>query len=567
MGEIMKTRIFLTITLLFLCCFYTNSQIAKSRTSNSRASSITVTTSPEFYDLTMKWASEYGRLNSAQKINVSDASAINILESIKSGEIGIISEFLYSKLNHFPVWGIVVGRDVVVPVMSAKNPLLSEVYLKGIKLKDLSKIIANPVNENWGDLIGNSQKVPLHFYTADDQPTQSVLKKNMKSNHSVISEMKSLSSSEIISVIQNDPYAFGFCNLTQISDSNHQNLLEGLKFIPIDKNGNGKIDYVEDIYTNIESFTRGVWIGKYPNSLSSNIYLVSSVKPVEETKVSFVRWLLSDGQSYMNESGFSSLAYTERLSRLAKFDQPDLYASIPEERTSSVLPVLLLILFFVAMTGVIVELFFRRIRRRNEAKQEISPATMRVFDEKSVIIPMGLYYGKTHSWAFMKKDGSVRIGIDDFLQHITGKITRVELKGIGETVKKRELLLSIIRKGKLLNIYSPISGTITEVNRTLETNSSLLNTSPYSDGWVYMIKPTNWGLEIQYLLIAEKYKTSLKDEFMRLKDFFTALVKNNSNDFAYVTMQDGGELLDNPLAELAPEVWDDFQTMFIDASK
>ena len=189
------------------------------------------------------------------------------------------------------------------------------------------------------------------------------------------------------------------------------------------------------------------------------------------------------------------------------------------------------------------------------------------FNEESVIIPKGLYFGKTHSWAFMKKNGSVKIGIDDFLQRITGTITRVELKHVGETIKKGELLMSIIRKGKLLNIYSPISGTITEVNENLEYNSSLLNSSPYSEGWVYLIEPLNWGLEIQYLLIAEKYKEALKDEFARLKDFFTSLIKANSLDFAYVTMQDGGELTDNPLAELEPEVWDDFQTKFIDASK
>jgi glycine cleavage system H lipoate-binding protein len=252
---------------------------------------------------------------------------------------------------------------------------------------------------------------------------------------------------------------------------------------------------------------------------------------------------------------------------MAKFSQPELYASIAVERTSSLLSVLLLILFFIVITGVIVELVFRMFTKRSKASQEISSVSSGVFNEESVIIPKGLYFGKTHSWAFMKKNGSVRIGIDDFLQHILGTITRVELKGTGEKVKKGELLLSIIRKGKLLNIYSPITGIITEVNKNLESNSSLLNSSPYSDGWVYLIEPTNWGLEIQYLLIAEKYKEALKDEFIRLKDFFATLIKANSRDFAYVTMQDGGEFLDNPLAELEPEVWDDFQTKFIDTSK
>ena len=563
----MKTRIILTIALLLLGCIFAISKEATSGDSNSSSGSINVTASPEFYDLTMKWANEYCRLNPSQKINVSKASENNVSEMISSGQIGFISEELYHKLNDHSVWSMVVGRDVIVPVMSAKNPLLNEICFKGITTKELSHIIANPGNGNWGDLIGGEQKVPIHFYTTNDQSTKSALKNLLNSNQSTIAGIQSLSAPEMISAIQKDPNAFGFCNLTQISDSDHKNLLVGLKFIPIDKNGNGKIDYMEDIYANVESFTRGVWIGKYAKALSANIYSVSSMNPTDVSEVAFLKWVLSDGQSFLNENGYSDLVYNERLAQLAKFGQPELYASVPVERTSSILSVLLLILFFIVITGVIVELVFRLFIKKNKVNQEILSVSTGVFNEESVVIPKGLYFGKTHSWAFMKKNGSVRIGIDDFLQHITGKITRVELKGAGETVKKGELLMSIVRKGKLLNIYSPITGTITEVNKNLESNSSLLNSSPYSDGWVYLIEPTNWGLEIQYLLIAEKYKEALKDEFTRLKDFFTTLIKANSHDFAYVTMQDGGELLDNPLAELKPEVWDDFQTRFIDTSK
>lgn len=561
----MKTRILLTITLFCLSCIYAIGKEAASRDNNSSAGSINVTTSPEFYDLTMKWANEYCRLNPTQKIDVSKTSEDNVSEMISSGVIRFISEDTFRQLNNHSVWSMVVGRDVIVPVMSAKNPLLNEICLKGITTKDLSKVIANP--ENWGDVIVSGQKIPLHFYTSDDKSTQSVLRNFQSSNQPIRVGIKPLNTAELVLAIQNDPNALGFCNLTQITDPENKNLLEGLKFVPIDKNGNGKIDYMEDIYANIESFTRGVWIGKYPNALTSDIYSVSSTNPNNMQEVAFLKWILSDGQSFLKENGYSDLVYNERIAQLAKFGQPDLYATIPVERTSSLLSVLLLILFFIVMTGVVVELIFRMFRKRNVASQEILSASTGVFNEESVIIPKGLYFGKTHAWAFMKKNGSVRIGIDDFLQHITGKITRVELKTAGETVKKGELLLSIIRKGKLLNIYSPISGTITEVNKNLETNSSLLNSSPYSDGWVYMIEPTNWGLEIQYLLIAEKYKEALKGEFMRLKDFFMTLIKVNSHDFAYVTMHDGGELIDNPLAELDPNVWDDFQTKFIDASK
>jgi len=562
----MKTRVFLTITMLLLDCLYAISKDPTSSNNNSSSSTINVAASPELYELTMKWATEYCRLNPTQKISVSKASVIDVSKRVSSGEIGFISEELYLKLDNRSMWSMVVGRDVIVPVMNSKNPLLNEICIRGISTKELGEIVKNNGGVNWGELVGNSQKVPLHVYTATDQNTQSVLKNLVNSNQSGIVGIQSLSTQDMISAIQKDPNAFGFCNLAQISDPNNQNLLEGLKFVPIDKNGNGKIDYMEDIYADVESFTRGVWIGKYPDVLSSDIYSVASIKPDDMAQVAFLKWVVSDGQSFMNENGYSSLVYSERLSQLAKFGEPELYATIPVEKTSSLLSLLLLGLLFIVMIGVGIEIIFRRIRKRNKDNKEISIAPVGVFNMESVIIPKGLYFGKTHSWAFMKKNGSIRVGIDDFLQHCTGTITRVELKTSGERVKKGELLLSIVRKGKLLNIYSPISGTITEVNKNLEPNASLLNSSPYSEGWVYTIEPTNWSLEIQYLLMAEKYKESLKDEFLKLKDFFTALVKSNSYDFAYATMQDGGELLDNPLAELGPNVWEDFQSKFIDTS-
>ena len=563
----MKTRIFLIVAFLLLNCLYSKSKEASSGGSDSLSGSINVTTSPELYDLTMKWANEYSRLNPTQKITVSKASENTVSEIIRSGELGIVSEEFYHKLNNSSTLSMVVGRDVIVPVMSSKNPLLNEICLKGITTKELSQIISNPENKSWGDLIGVAQKTPIHFYTANDQSAASVLRSLQNLHQPISAGIQTAGTAEMILAIQNDPNALGFFNLTQIADPNNKNLLEGLRFVPIDKNGNGKIDYMENIYTDIESFSRGVWIGKYPKALTSNIYSVSSSNPNNISEVAFLKWVLTDGQSFLNENGYSNLVYNERLAQLGKFGQPDLYATVPVERTSSLLSVLLLILVFIVITGVVVELVFRAFRKRSKTSHEMLPVSTGVFNEESVIIPKGLYFGKTHSWAFMKKNGSVKIGIDDFLQHIIGTITRVELKRAGETVKKGELLMSIIRKGKLLNIYSPISGTITEVNENLEYNSSLLNSSPYSEGWVYLIEPLNWGLEIQYLLIAEKYKEALKDEFARLKDFFTSLIKANSLDFAYVTMQDGGELTDNPLAELEPEVWDDFQTKFIDASK
>ena len=64
----------------------------------------------------------------------------------------------------------------------------------------------------------------------------------------------------------------------------------------------------------------------------------------------------------------------------------------------------------------------------------------------------------------MEQNGIVKVGIDDFLQHITGTITRIKMKNEGERVKKGDQILSIIQNGKQFNLYAPVSGIIREKN-------------------------------------------------------------------------------------------------------
>ncbi len=233
----------------------------------------------------------------------------------------------------------------------------------------------------------------------------------------------------------------------------------------------------------------------------------------------------------------------------------------------SIFSMIIIALIPFILAYMITKAVARHKREKIEAELVTATASSAVFDENTVEVPNGLYFDKTHTWAFMEKNGTVRVGIDDFLQHTTGSLTRVEMKNPGEKVKKGEQLFSIIQQGKQLDIYAPISGIIKDYNHILSEKTSIINSSPYSNGWVYLIEPTNWTRELRFLLMGEKYKEWLKNEFSRLKDFLALSVKGDNVNYAHIVLQDGGELKDGILAELGPNVWEDFQTQFIDTSK
>ena len=564
----MKTRICLLIGFLLLNYSIANSKEVFAGNTQTQQGSITLFTTPDLYNLTTKWVSEYESLNPKLKINLVKSTDIEIAEKLKSGEgLGFIADESYAALGNQSTWNIVVGRDVIVPVMNAANPFQDEIYQKGITPDKLARIFEDPEMQNWGMLLDNAQNssdIPIHYYTTNDPSIQSGIENFLQKNQLNINGIKITSGQEMIFAIQKDPNALGFCKLVQIMDLKNQNLAENIKLVPIDKNGNGKIDYMENIYENLTAFSRGVWIGKYPKALSGNIYSVSSQKPKSENELAFLSWVLTDGQNFLNTNGYSDLASSEVKSQLDIINEPTVYVAAPTNEFNALLKMILIVLFAFVVISFIYDMVVRRIRNKGAIVKVSNSGLTSAFDENSVIIPKGIYFDKTHTWAFMKKDGTVKIGIDDFLLHVTGPVTRIEMKKAGEKIKKGDQLLSIIQKGKQLNIYAPISGTIKTHNETLTTNSSLLNSAPYEEGWVYTIEPTNWLLEIQFLTMADKYKTWLTDEFSRLKDFFATVLKTNNTEYALITLQDGGALKDNVLADLGPEVWEDFQTKFID---
>ena len=523
---------------------------------------LNVSCSQELNELATSWTKEYGRLNPTLKTNL---NVIADNQNIPGRNLTLITKKEAISANDNTLWKMVIGRNAIVPVMNANNPMRNEIFRQGISAEAFRQLMTDPQNQTWATMIIDGQEVPIHLYTIKNEALNAGIADFIKTNTNLNYGNAVANSEELISAIQKDIYAIGFCRLPDIRTSNSNNIAENISLLPIDKNGNGRLDSFENIYGNLQSFTHGVWVGKYPNALCESIYAVSSSKPTESNELAFLTWIMADGQQFMNPSGYIVLASRESQSNIEALTGTEVALTQTEKSYTSI--IWLLAILGLVFTGVIITAV---VRVRRKSKSSAINGEIRItnaLNENVIDAPRGLYFDKTHTWAFMEKDGIVRIGIDDFLQHITGTLSRIKMKEPGETIRKGEKILTIIRDGKQLNVYAPVSGTIKSQNTALTEDSSLINSSPYTNGWVYMIEPKNWLREIEFLFMGEKYRDWLKDEFARLKDFFAESVRSNSSSYAHIILQDGGELTDHVLADLEPEVWEDFQTKFIDTSK
>lgn len=563
----MKNLLFFIIglSLLFYCITGLSIGATDNQTgvqsNGSAANTIQLMSSPELTSLTENWANEYGMVNPSVKIITGTTG-----DDQGRVDLSFSSNDYAEAETEGQGWRMVVGRDAIVAVINANNPNLAEINRQGLSYEEFALIFKRSDMRNWKNLIVGGQDAPFSCYMIDNAKVNASIGGFTNIDNAALNSKIVATSTEIISAIQKDKYAIGFCKLTDVRDATTNEIVQGIQLLPIDKNGNGRIDSFESIYTNLDAFTRGVWIGKYPHALCGSIYAVSSTKPDDKATIAFLSWVTTEGQIYLNKNGYSDLASREVKSNMKALTGTEVTVAYDNDKSffSSIWMIILIILGIVALIAAPVVIYARGHKLVNFSEDvELTSG----LNEDTILAPKGLYFDKSHTWAFMEKDGNVKVGLDDFLQHVTGTLSRITMKGTGEKVRKGEKILTIVRNGKQLNIYAPISGIIMEQNKSLLSEASLINSAPFTEGWVYLIEPKNWAREIQFLFMGEQYKEWLSDEFTRLKDFFAHSVRSNTEVYAHIILQDGGELTDNVLAEMGPEVWEDFQTKFIDTSK
>ena len=124
--------------------------------------------------------------------------------------------------------------------------------------------------------------------------------------------------------------------------------------------------------------------------------------------------------------------------------------------------------------------------------------------------PKDLRYTKEHEWVRM--EGNVAtIGITDHAQDSLGDIVYLELPSDGAVVTKDETFGVVESVKAVSDLYSPISGTVIEINDALVDSPEVINGDPYGDAWMLKVE-MNSPAEIKELLTADEYKKYVEEE-------------------------------------------------------
>jgi glycine cleavage system H protein len=102
-------------------------------------------------------------------------------------------------------------------------------------------------------------------------------------------------------------------------------------------------------------------------------------------------------------------------------------------------------------------------------------------------VPDDLRYAESHEWVRVEGENA-RVGITDHAQAELTDVVYVELPKIDAKATAKGQIAVVESVKAASDIYAPVSGTVIEVNKALESNPALINTDPFGDGWIFVVK-------------------------------------------------------------------------------
>jgi glycine cleavage system H protein len=115
-----------------------------------------------------------------------------------------------------------------------------------------------------------------------------------------------------------------------------------------------------------------------------------------------------------------------------------------------------------------------------------------------------LYYSASHQWLAVDDDGSAAVGISDFAQEALGDVVFVEFPSLGMSVAKDQACAVVESVKSASDVFAPVSGTVIEVNSTLESAPEQINQAPYK-AWLFKLRLADTK-ELETLLSAAAYQ-------------------------------------------------------------
>jgi len=272
------------------------------------------------YPLAVKWAEEFQKEFPGIKIDISAGGAGKGMTDVLAGmvDIAMVSREVHEDEVKNGAWALTVARDAVFPVINVNNPLYSNLKVRGLKQEEFEQVYVKGIN-NWKLILGADIQINV-FTRSDACGAAEMWAAYCGHNQEDLKGTGVFGDPGMAEAVKNDRLALGFNNLIYLYDIKTGKFNEGIASIPIDIDGNGRIDSTENFYSDMNDLKIAIKEGKYPMPPSRNLYFVCKGKPADGPVKTFLNWVITNGIKYIDEAGYVSLpedVINEQINKLS----------------------------------------------------------------------------------------------------------------------------------------------------------------------------------------------------------------------------------------------------------
>jgi phosphate transport system substrate-binding protein len=284
----------------------------------------TITLSGAFalYPMAVRWGEEFKKLHPKVNVEVSAGGAGKGMADTLGGlvDIGMVSRDIDKSELDKGAYPISVTKDAVVATINEKNPVLNDLTNRGVKRKTFVDIFINGTVKTWGDIVGRPEiKDEIHVYTRSDAAgAPEIWAKYLGKKQENLKGIGVPSDPGLLAAVQKDPLGIGYNNYNYAFDMKTGQPVSGIWVIPFDVNENGVIDPDEDISTKDKTIA-SIKSGVFPSPPARVEFFVTRGKPTGVTS-EFIKWVLTDGQKFVDEAGYIQLSEETLNGELKKLE-------------------------------------------------------------------------------------------------------------------------------------------------------------------------------------------------------------------------------------------------------
>jgi phosphate transport system substrate-binding protein len=272
------------------------------------------------YPITVKWAQEFKKIHPNVVFNISAGGAGKGITDALSGlvDIGLASRDISPEEVKKGAYIVFVTKDAVIPTFNTGNPNAAALEAKGVKRAQFTDVFITGKIKNWNQLAGKVS-VPIHVYTRSDAAgAAETWAKYFNKKQEDLLGVGVYGDPGLAQAVKKDVTGIGYNNLAYLYDLKTRKQVAGVHALPIDVNGNGKIDPDENFYDTIDHVTDAIAEGKYPSPPARNLGFLFKGKPRKPELVAFVKYVLTDGQKFVDENGYIPLSKQKIAGELKK---------------------------------------------------------------------------------------------------------------------------------------------------------------------------------------------------------------------------------------------------------